>query len=220
MWRKNRNYKKGRAGICIGVDPNRNWPVHWAKTMVGGTVRKDGKSRCTSTWEGPSALSEAEPKTIVNYVHKRGKAIQAFLDVHSYSQEILPPGCNGYPIASATKRVLLNSAKVLSKAMSHKGKQYTTGDCQAIMYACSGTAHDWAFNVAKIPKSYCVEVRPGDHEDAIGFVLPPQQILPTSQELLAGVLSLTSQAVPKYKFDLAQMQKMAAYQSATAFQDP
>merc|ERR1712046_69697 len=116
------------------------------------------------------------------------------------------------------QNILLKSAKALAGAMSHKGKQYTTGNCQAIMYACSGTAHDWAFNTAKIPKSYCVEVRPGSHDFGVGFVLPPKQILPTSQELLAGVLSLTSQAVPKYKFNLAEMQNMAAYTSAAALQ--
>merc|ERR1712188_309869 len=114
--------------------------------------------RCSNVWQGPSALSEAEPQAAVKYIKSRGKAVQAFLDVHSYSQEILPPGCNGFPIGASAKTALMTSAKALADSMSHKGKAYTTGDCMKIMYPCSGTAHDWAFITQGIQKSYCVEV--------------------------------------------------------------
>jgi len=212
MWRKNRNYKKGHAGMCVGVDPNRNWNVHWAKTMVGGHVQKDDIRRCTSTYAGPAAQSEAEPAAVAKYIASRRGRIKAFLDVHSYSQEVLPPGCNGFPITPKDRARLTKSSVALTKALSHKGVKYTTGECAAIMYACSGTAHDWAFSKG-IKQSYCVEVRPGENA-ASGFVLPPSKIHPTSQELLAGVLGITGEAVPKYKFDLNEMKDMAAYQSA------
>jgi len=216
MWRKNRSYKKGHKDICVGVDPNRNWNVHWSETMRGGKLLKDQNERCTSTYPGPHALSEAEPKAIADYIGNKNKAnkVQAFLDVHSYSQEVLPPGCNGFPIKPKDQARITKSSQALAAALSHKGAQYTTGNCMKIMYPCSGTAHDWAFMQQGIKQSYCVEVRPGENDASVGFVLPPKMIIPTSQELLAGVLGLTGEAVPKYKFNLAEMQGMAAYQSA------
>jgi len=193
MWRKNRNYKAGHSGLCVGVDPNRNWPIHWAKTVADGHIKKDTNGRCTSTWEGPAALSEAEPSAIVRYIKSRGGRVKGFLDVHSYSQELLPPGCNGYPLRKHEHKAVMKSAVDLTHAMSHKGKEYKTGQCAKIMYPCSGVAHDWAYGNG-ILNSFCVEVRPGDGDDAVGFLLPPAQILPTSQELLAGTLALTSKA--------------------------
>jgi len=213
MWRKNRNYKKGHEGMCVGVDPNRNWNVHWSKTMRDGKVQRDRVNRCSSTFAGPSALSEAEPQAIAKYIASRRGRVKAFLDVHSYSQEVLPPGCNGYPINKKDRDLLKKGSVALTQALSHKGVKYTTGNCAEIMYACSGTAHDWAFNKG-IKQSYCVEVRPGEFGSG-GFVLPASEIHPTSQELLAGVLGLTAQAVPtKYKFDMKEMKEMPAYQSA------
>lgn len=212
MWRKNRNYEKGHEGMCVGVDTNRNWPYHWAKTVAHGKVKKDQNGRCTSTWEGKKALSEAETKAIVHYIRSR-KNVKAFLDVHSYSQEILPPGCNGYSLRKGdTKRTMI-SAEALAGAMSHRGKRYTTGQCAKIMYPCSGVAHDWAYGHG-IKNSFCVEVRPGKHDDDVGFVLPPSQILPTAQELLAGTLALTSKAVPAYRFHIQEVKAMVAYQAA------
>merc|ERR1711959_144109 len=47
MWRKNRNYKKGHAGMCVGVDPNRNWYVHQhirrPSSAVGSRTRGRGQ---------------------------------------------------------------------------------------------------------------------------------------------------------------------------------
>jgi len=149
----------------------------------------------------------------VNYIHPRRHRVKAFLDVHSYSQEVLPPGCNGYKFRKGDKKTVMTSAKALAGAMSHKGKKYTTGMCAKIMYPCSGVAHDWAYSKG-IKNSFCVEVRPGSNDDDVGFVLPPRQILPTAQELLAGVLSLTSKAVPAYKFNINEVREMAAYQAA------
>lgn len=215
MWRKNRNYQKGHSGLCVGVDPNRNWNTHWAKTVADGHVKKDISDRCSSTWGGPFALSEAEPQAINGYIKSRGKSVKGFLDVHSYSQEVLPPGCNGFPIKKSAQRRLKKSASALTSALGVKGARYTTGECAKIMYPCSGTAHDWAFSTMGIQQSYCVEVRPGENSGE-GFVLPAKKIIPTSQELLAGVLSLTSEAVPKYKFSMAGIQGMGVFQSEEA----
>ena len=51
----------------------------------------------------------------------------------------------------------------------------------------SGTSRDWAAGVAQIPYVYTVELR--DKGD-VGFLLPPQEILPTVEETWAGLRTL------------------------------
>lgn len=87
-----------------------------------------------------------------------------------------------------------------------QGVKYTTGECAKIMYPCSGVAHDWAYGKAKILHSLAVEVRPGEQSSA-GFLLPSREILPVGKELLAGVLALSSSAVPAFKYESAHKKK-------------
>lgn len=201
MWRKNRHGGKSQGGICVGVDTNRNWPYHWAHTMKGGRATEDRATMCSSTWEGHHANTEPETAAMVRYVSHRKKSIQAFLDVHSYSQEILPPGCNGFPLRKGEESKVMATATAVAQAMSHNGASYTTGNCAKIMYPCSGVAHDWAYGSAKIMHSLAIEVRPSDSNSEVGFLLSPKQIIPTGKELLAGVLALSSKAVPAFKFE-------------------
>jgi hypothetical protein len=111
MWRKNRDTKfmpkptgttlLDASSECIGVDLNRQWGYHWGKTQSGGQVAKDSTKPCTDTFIGESAMSEPEVKAAAKYLEglsKKGKGISAFVDVHSYSQRLLPPGCNGYQL--------------------------------------------------------------------------------------------------------------------------
>lgn len=55
----------------------------------------------------------------------------------------------------------------------------------------SGTSRDWAKGVANIPYVYTIELRDtGKH----GWILPPDEIIPTGQEMWAGVKA-TFQAI-------------------------
>lgn len=53
--------------------------------------------------------------------------------------------------------------------------------------AVSGSSFDWARGVANIPISLLFELR-----DTIeyGFLLPPEQIIPNSQEIVAGLVEM------------------------------
>ena len=62
------------------------------------------------------------------------------------------------------------------------------------MYLCylntdtsSGTSRDWAFGAANIPYVYTIELR---DQGGWGFLLPPEQILPTGRETWVGVRGL------------------------------
>lgn len=77
MWRKNR--RVNRNSNCVGVDPNRNFPVDW---------QGSSSDACDETFRGASAASEPEVQGLMgvvkNAVAKQG--VKLFVDYHSYSQ--------------------------------------------------------------------------------------------------------------------------------------
>ena len=64
------------------------------------------------------------------------------------------------------------------------GTKYKVGCIPCLLYIVSGGSKDWAFGVAGIPYSYGMELRPGSFYPH-GFVLPPDQIIPTGEETWA-----------------------------------
>lgn len=77
----------------------------------------------------------------------------------------------------------------------------------------SGSSQDWVYGVAKIPLSYTLEMRDkgnfqevlelvlrrDDHylfflEGENGFILPANQIIPNSEEVLDGLIAMTKEA--------------------------
>lgn len=89
MWRKNRNpYPPG-----IGVDLNRNYPFGWNSECSGST---DPNSE---TYKGPSAASEAETQTMIEFSNDRHFA--KVLDYHSHGSEVLYGYCcHSHPFSS------------------------------------------------------------------------------------------------------------------------
>jgi hypothetical protein len=51
-----------------------------------------------------------------------------------------------------------------------------------MLYIASGGSMDWALGTAGIPYSYAMELR---DTGASGFLLPPNQIIPTAEETWA-----------------------------------
>lgn len=85
LWRKNRRPSPGP-----GVDINRNYdwlwnyPAHFSASapVVSSTVPSD------ETYIGPSAASEPETRNVV-WMHDTYPSIRYFMDVHSFSEDIL-----------------------------------------------------------------------------------------------------------------------------------
>lgn len=203
MWRKNRDnptktemmqmVDEGMsaelsAKKCVGVDLNRNWNVHWSKTKKNNQVIPDKVKPCSETYPGTSAATEPEVVAVSKHIKSRGNNIKAFMDVHSYSQRLLPPGCNGFKVKKEDAKEHERVGKQIVDALSKRhGQHYETGPCGEEMYVCSGTAGDWTYQEQNIVHSFSLELRPTQHGTANGFVLPPDQIQATGEELIAGV---------------------------------
>ncbi|OTF76498.1 organic cation transporter protein-like protein [Euroglyphus maynei] len=171
LWRKTRSTQA--SGSCIGADPNRNFGYEW-----GG----EGTSTnpCSEIYPGKKPFSEPEVKAETDYIMKNlaGRAL-VYVAVHSYGQYLLYPwGWTNKPTPDNDR---LNSmAKVATDAMAKRYEsKYIYGMSTTVLYAASGAGDDWAYGEASIPYSYTLELR---DKGSYGFQLPPEQIIPTSEE--------------------------------------
>ncbi|KAJ9590885.1 hypothetical protein L9F63_016090, partial [Diploptera punctata] len=123
LWRKNR---RPVEDSCVGVDPNRNFDIHW----TDGT----GDGPCEETYPGPNAFSEPETKNLAEFVKSKAKNIQVYLDFHSYSQLLMFP--YGYtPDHAPNYDQLLRIGKKAAAALeSVYGTQYEVGDIAEVIY--------------------------------------------------------------------------------------
>jgi carboxypeptidase T len=89
MWRKNRRPSPGKPS-CIGVDINRNYDFLWDYPKYFSTTAPIANSTACQdeTFIGPSAFSEPETKNAA-WAFGEFPGIRYFIDVHSYSEDIL-----------------------------------------------------------------------------------------------------------------------------------
>lgn len=175
MWRKTRSHT---GHVCIGVDPNRNWAYKW----------NDGGSStdpCDDAYEGPKAFSEIEVSTVAGYICNHTN-INGYINFHSYSQLWMSPwGWSADLPKDYTNQEGLSKAAVAALKKVH-GTDYQYGPIYTTIYPASGSSADYTYGVCNVVYSYGVELRDtGEY----GFLLPADQIVPTGEETLAGVLA-------------------------------
>ncbi|XP_028929424.1 carboxypeptidase A2 [Ornithorhynchus anatinus] len=176
MWRKTRSQVPG--SICFGVDPNRNWDAGF-----GGPGAS--KNPCSDSYHGPSANSEVEVQSIVEFIKNHGN-IKAFITLHSYSQLLMFP--YGYKCTNLAHFDELNTlAQTAAQAVaSLYGTKYKVGPICSIIYQASGGSIDWSYDYG-IKYSFAFELR---DTGRYGFLLPANQIIPTAEETWLGLKTL------------------------------
>ncbi|KAL1920554.1 uncharacterized protein VTP21DRAFT_931 [Calcarisporiella thermophila] len=182
LWRKNRQPNENSK--CDGVDLNRNWGE-----FFGG----EGSSEdpCDETYRGPKEFSAPETKAMANFL--KSKEFVSYIDVHSYSQLWM------WPYGGRCKKVPPNNSKLTEAAKAGvnalkkvHGTSYKMGPVCTTIYPASGSAVDWAYEVADIPYSYSIELRDTGH---YGFLAPPEEIVPTGEETLAGIEAMLEEII-------------------------
>ncbi|CAO2652034.1 Nn.00g003170.m01.CDS01 [Neocucurbitaria sp. VM-36] len=179
MWRKNRQTTP--TASCVGRDINRNWPSHWDQRGGASTAP------CDQDYKGPSAGDGVETKALKAQLDSiaAGKGIQLYMDIHSYSQLWMYPygyTCSGV-VPNAAKYESLTKGAIAAVKAVH-GVTFTGGPICNTIYQVSGDSVDYAFEVAKANYSMTVELR---DTGTYGFVLPANQIVPSSEEMWAGL---------------------------------
>ncbi|KAG0304030.1 Carboxypeptidase A4 [Dissophora globulifera] len=180
MWRKNR--QPTSISFCPGIDSNRNWGYMWNKG--GGS-----SNPCSENYQGPEAFAALEAKMMADFIKKR-KNVVSYIDFHAYSQLWMTPfggDCNEIP---KDDEDIMEGAMGASKALHNvHGKRFVVGSICNVIYQSSGGSIDWTYAVGKVKYSYGVELR---DTGRYGFLLPETEILPSSQETLAGVVYLAN----------------------------
>lgn len=168
LWRKNRRHN---GGGVYGVDLNRNFATGWGGYGSSGDPE-------SMTYRGPSAFSEPESAALRDYVLAHPN-IEAHIDFHSYSQLVLRPWGYVYedpPEPDASEMAMLGDGMAQEIFDTH-GKTYWSQPSYQL-YLAAGTCADWVYDGAGA-FSWTVELRDtGEY----GFLLPPEQILPTAEE--------------------------------------
>jgi len=176
MWRKNR--QPTSFPWCVGTDTNRNWGYKWNN---GGS----SSNPCSESYMGPVAFSTPEAKAMADYVIERTNVI-AYIDFHSFSQLWMTPFGGDCEEKPKDNENILELALGSAKALMHvHGKRFEVGPVCEIIYQASGGSLDWTYAVARVKYSYGVELR---DTGANGFILPPEEILPSGEEIMSAVV--------------------------------
>jgi len=191
MWRKNR---RNNGDGTYGVDLNRNWAYGWGGPGASGDTSSD-------LYYGTGPFSEPETTAVSNFILDHPN-IMAHMDYHSYSQLILWPFGNecvgGPPEPDGSEFDALGST-MSSMIQSVHGKYYEAGPICETIYQASGGSSDWVYGDAGV-FGFTIELRDTGY---YGFLLPPEQILPTCQENLPAILHLTEWALDQIGTDIS-----------------
>ncbi|XP_053687411.1 zinc carboxypeptidase-like [Sabethes cyaneus] len=175
QWRKTR---QPHSILCFGADPNRNWGYNF---MQGGA----SSTPCSDTFAGPEAFSEPETKSLSEFFTSVESTISTYLAFHSYSQLLLLPyGHTTAPLDNYAEMMEVGT-KAIQKLRERFGTVYRIGNIAEAIYVASGGSIDWIKGVYKTPIVFAYELR---DTGTYGFVLPPQQIIPNSQETLDSII--------------------------------
>ncbi|MCX4546748.1 M14 family zinc carboxypeptidase [Streptomyces sp. NBC_01565] len=171
-WVKNRQPNSG--SICTGTHLNSNFDSHWGSTS---------KDPCSEEYQGSAAFSAPESEAVARYVRAKGNVI-VLLDVgggglslsHPYAYDLTKLPANDDRQDKAGKKMVLAMSQI-------HGTSYSQGPAAKLGGRRFGTLPDWAYDSAKV--RYPCELRVSREA-----LTPSEQIRPTSEEVIAGVVSL------------------------------
>jgi len=183
LWRKNRQPNSG--SICVGTDLNRNWPYQW---NTGGS----SANPCSDSFHGPTPNSGPETKAAVDYLASVGTRLGGYIDFHAYGQLLMYPW--GYSTQLPTdnahfSRIGNNAADALSAVYR---TPYDVGNIAIIIYVASGSSADYAYGQLRVRNSFAFELR---DQGRFGFLLPPDQIVPSGIETFEALKVIAIQGV-------------------------
>lgn len=179
-WRKNRSAPPS-GSTCYGTDINRNW-AHFAWSQSGGA----STSPCAEDYKGTAQESAPETKGLASFLRDRAAAtgVKLYLDVHSYSQLFL------YPYGYSCTTQASNAADLQSISTGYAaairapyGTRYTYGPACSTIYKTTADSTDYTYDNLGVKYSFTAELRDTGN---YGFILPANQIVPSSIENWAG----------------------------------
>lgn len=189
LWRKSRQ----QTGIqfCRGIDLDHAFGYQWNKSQVPNDA-------CSEVYGGEGPFQAVEAKQLAEWAKnetlKRARFV-GFVDLHSYSQQILFPYSYSCSVEPPNLENLEELATGIAKAIRvFNGESYTVvsacegaaiapksrNQLQARMEPGGGSAIDWFYHEMGVRFSYQIKLR---DTGSYGFLLPKEQIIPTGNEI-------------------------------------
>jgi len=191
MWRKNRNMNADSP--CVGVDLNRNYDAEWS-----GPGASDNP--CSDAYYGPSVFSENESSSESNYMinaqNQTNNSLKMYLTFHSWSQLCIFPYAV-YSKSPDNEKELYDLSEETANAIEKiYGTKFIYGQTVPTLYPAAGGSDDWAYDHAgDMDLVYTFELR---DQGTYGFLLPEDQIMPTSFETMAGVKVMALHVIERF----------------------
>ncbi|KAH8242214.1 hypothetical protein KR026_008458 [Drosophila bipectinata] len=186
LWRKSR-LPSDPTGECIGTDLNRNFDFLWMLTGASDDP-------CSETYAGPSAESDPEIHQLTSYINNSipEGTIKIYISLHSYGQYVLSPWGHTAEEFPEHYPQMMHVAKGFSDALYRRyGTIFTYGSSATTLYEVSGSGKEWAYAVKGIKIPYTIELR---DKGQLGFVLPPEDIIPVAREVTEGFVGMIAAA--------------------------
>ncbi|KAH6850829.1 hypothetical protein B0I37DRAFT_324239 [Chaetomium sp. MPI-CAGE-AT-0009] len=190
LWRKSRQLTKMR--FCRGLDLDHAFGHGW-------DAAQHQTDPCSESYGGDQPFQAVEASELAKWARnetENGVKFVAFLDLHSYSQQVLFPYAYTCSIDPPNLENLEELAVGLSKAIRlSSGESYTvTSACEGAVarsYSASdslprieaggGAAIDWFYHELQARYSYQIKLR---DTGSYGFLVPNDDIVPTGEETL------------------------------------
>ena len=181
LWRKTR---RNNGDGTFGVDWNRNYSAGWGGPGSSGSTNSD-------TYRGTAPFSEPETAAIRDDLTSLPNVV-AFFDVHCYSQLMLWP--YGYIQGEPEGQAGVIHRTIGQGIMDTIASVYNTvfvPQPAYDLYQASGTSLDWGWDEAGA-YSWTFELRDTGQN---GFILPPDQIIPSGEEIFEAFLYVGDQVL-------------------------
>jgi len=174
LWRKNR---RDNGNGTFGVDLNRNWAFQWGGGSSSGSTSSD-------LYRGPSAFSEPETQAVRDYSLSLPN-LEGHIDFHNFSQIILWPytGTTSLPAEPDLSAFIAIGQEMSVEATGTNGVSYPSIN-GADFDIIGGDMSDWHYDQLGL-FTMAIELRDQGQQ---GFLLSPDQIIPTGEEMFAAML--------------------------------
>ncbi|KAI1447235.1 hypothetical protein F5Y02DRAFT_39886 [Annulohypoxylon stygium] len=190
LWRKSRQHT--RMQYCPGFDLDHAFGYRWDATQ-------HQTEPCSESFGGYRPFEAVEAAELANWAKNEtdnGVKFVAYLDLHSYSQQVLYPYAYSCAVRPPNIENLQEVAMNLAKHMRlSNGEVYTTTSaCEGAVAraddapdvervrieAGGGSAIDYIFHELGAHYSYQIKLR---DTGSYGFLLPSEYIIPTGEEV-------------------------------------